>query len=209
MFVQFYRSKIRISEMWKFLETIFSICLQFQFPSLFLHSLPSGKFYLRFWIIILQKMLEWQRRSDKSLSESLGKFVIICTLTLSPGGEICRGTGTAIPLSPLFLIILLHNNCKICVSSSAHSTMQCRVSCSAPPIVAIFPYLLCMGQYSNIFSFQLYSIYPILVFWCCFQYLTGGKFKTAARQENIVKLKFISSNKVESFVWEDARSRSR
>ena len=145
MFVQFYRSKIRISEMWKFLETIFSICLQFQFPSLFLHSLPSGKFYLRFWIIILQKMLEWQRRSDKSLSESLGKFVIICTLTLSPGGEICRGTGTAIPLSPLFLIILFHNNCKICVTSSA----QCSAGCPAL-LRLLLPYFHICCVWANI-----------------------------------------------------------
>ena len=201
MFVQFYRSKIRISEMWKFLETIFSICLQFQFPSLLLHSLlPSGKFYLRFWIIILQKMLEWQRRSDKSLSESLGKFVIICTLTLSPGGEICRGTGAAIRYLRFFSSSYFITTVKS-VSAAAHNAVPGVLLCSAPPIVAIFPYLLCMGQYSDIFSFQLYSIYPILVFWCCFQYLTGGNFKTAAHQENIVKLKFISSNKVESFVW--------
>ena len=146
MFVQFYRSKIRISEMWKFLETIFSICLQFQFPSLFLRSLlPSGKFYLRFWIIILQKMLEWQRRSDKSLSESLGKFVIICTLTLSAGGEICRGTGTAILLSPLFLIILFHNNCKICVSSSA----QCSAGCPAL-LRLLLPYFHICCVWANI-----------------------------------------------------------
>ena len=146
MFVQFYRSKIRISEMWKFLETIFSICLQFQSPLLFLYSrLPSGKFYLRFWIIILQKMLEWQRRSDKSLSESLGKFVIICTLTLSPGGEICRGTGTAIPLSPLFLIFWFHNNCKICVSSSA----QCSAGCPAL-LRLLLPYFHICCVWANI-----------------------------------------------------------
>ena len=123
MFVQFYRSKIRISEMWKFLETIFSICLQFQFPSLFLHSLlPSGKFYLRFWIIILQKMLEWQRRSDKSLSESLGKFVIICTLTLSPGGEICRGTGAAIRYLRFFSSSCFITTVKS-VSAAAHNAV--------------------------------------------------------------------------------------
>ena len=107
--------------------------------------LPSGKFYLRFWIIILQKMLEWQRRSDKSLSESLGKFVIICTLTLSPGGEICRGTGTAILLSPLFLIILFHNNCKICVSSSA----QCSAGCPAL-LRLLLPYFHICCVWANI-----------------------------------------------------------
>ena len=163
MFVQFYRSKIRISEMWKFLETIFSICLQFQLPLLFLRSLlPSGKFYLRFWIIILQKMLEWQRRSDKSLSESLGKFVIICTLTLSPGGEICRGTGTAIPLSPLFLIILFHNNCKICVSSSA----QCSAGCPAL-LRLLLPYFHICCVWANIpiyshFNFTQYIWFSYL-----------------------------------------------
>ena len=45
------------------------------------------KFHLWLWIIILGKMLQWQRKSDKLLSESSENFVIICTLTLSQVGR--------------------------------------------------------------------------------------------------------------------------
>ena len=196
MFVQFYRSKVGESFVF-FFTARKSFCL---FVSLISRCLP----HLQFWIIILEKMPEWHGESDKLLSESPGKFVIICTLTLSLEGE---GTQTAaapftlISNLDFFLIILYFlNKCKICSQSVSRWGSQWRWH--RPIVALIFPYWLYMIQYSNRFSFQLCQIYLILVFGCRFQYLTRGKhFQNLSKYCKIITLSLPAfSLKVESFV---------
>lgn len=200
MFVQFYRSKVGESCFF-----FFSLLGQRKSFSLFVFSM-SPLPHLQFWIIILEKMPEWHWESDKLLSESPGKFVIICTLTLSQEGEGTTQTAAApftlISDLDFFLIILSFlNKCKICSQSPSRWGSQWRWN--RRPIVAfIFPYWLYMFQYSNRFSFQLYQIYLILVFGCRFQYLTGGKhFQNLLKYCKIITLSLPAfSLKVESFV---------